>query len=79
MSENERKEEAALQELPELETACPECESDADYNGNPCGSWRPCGYCGGARYVPTDFGEKVLALIRHNIILDSETGGISWR
>jgi hypothetical protein len=77
MAENERKEEAAMESLPELETLCSACEGDPDYNGNPSGPWRPCGSCGGAGHIPTEFGEKVLALIRHNILLDS--GTVSWR
>lgn len=66
MSENEKKEEAALERLSELETVCPRCEGDSEYNGNPCGPWRPCGVCGGTGHLPTEFGEKVLRLIRHN-------------
>jgi Tryptophan RNA-binding attenuator protein inhibitory protein len=64
MSANEQKEAAALEKLPELETVCPRCEGDTEYNGNPCGPWRPCGVCGGSGYVPTEFGEKVLRLMR---------------
>lgn len=57
----EKKEETGLESLPELERVCPECESDTEYNGNPCGEWCPCGCCGGAGYIPTPFGEKVLS------------------
>ncbi len=78
MAENEWKEEAAVS-LPELERLCPECEGDTDYNSNPCGPWCPCGCCGGAGFRPTAFGHKVLALVRRNIVLDAETGSISWR
>ena len=73
MNENEKKKEAALV-LPELETLCPECNGDTDYNGNPSGPWRPCGSCDGAGYIPTEFGERVLALIRHNSLSDSAVG-----
>jgi hypothetical protein len=66
MTENERREEEILEQLPELETVCPECRGEHDYNGNPCGPWEPCGSCNGIRYLPTVFGEKVLRLVRHN-------------
>ena len=76
---SEQKEEIGLVSLPDLETICPECEADGDYNDNACGPWCPCGSCGGAGHIPTEFGEKVLALIRHNICLNSSAGLISWR
>ena len=60
MSESERKEEAALV-LPELETVCEHCR----------GKWSDCHRCGGSGYIPTEFGERVLALLRHNINLDA--------
>lgn len=73
MSENEKKEEAALESLPELEMVCTRC------NGTGEGADRgvDCHYCCGSGYIPTEFGHKVLALVAHNIRLDA--GAISWR
>lgn len=73
MNENEEKKETTLESLPELETVCPECEGDNDYNANAYGPWRPCGSCGGAGYIPTDLGAKIIDLIRHNIRSDSRS------
>jgi hypothetical protein len=67
MSENERKEAEALESLPELETACEHCR----------GKRTECYRCGGTGYIPTEFGEKVLALILHHISLDP--GSVSRR
>jgi DnaJ-class molecular chaperone len=61
MAENEKKEEAGLEKLLELETVCPEC------NGR--GSWKKagvCDRCNGHGAVPTEFGERILALIQNN-------------
>jgi hypothetical protein len=67
MNENEEKKEATLESLPELEIVCKHCH----------GKWPDCHYCGGTGYKPTEFGEKVLALVLHHIGLDS--GAISRR
>lgn len=78
MNENEEKKETTLESLPKLETICPECKGDTDYNGNPSGPWRPCGSCDGAGHIPTEFGVRVLALIRHNNRSDSGSGASRW-
>lgn len=61
--------------LPILEVVCDRCRGEGGYQEY--SGWVDCCYCGGAGYIPTDAGEKILALIRHNIKLNS--GGISWR
>lgn len=71
MSENEKKEDAALEKLPELETVCLECEGK--------GYWAKrgrCDQCHGIGLVPTEFGKRVLDLIRHNrrIVLLGDDG-----
>jgi DnaJ-class molecular chaperone len=49
-------------ELPVLETVCPACKGIGSfYMEGPCES------CCGSGYVPTEAGEKLLALVRHNI------------
>jgi hypothetical protein len=62
MSDNERKEESALDKLSKLETHCRDC--------NGCGTsgrfGERCVLCGGSGYETTEFGEKVLALMRHH-------------
>ena len=63
MSDNERKEAAALV-LPELETSCRLCEGAGRVHEE--GRYRRCGCCNGAGYEPTEFGKKVLAMMRHN-------------
>jgi hypothetical protein len=73
MSHEQQKEADALAALSELETGCPCCKGNPEYNGNPCGPWRPCGTCDGVGYIPTEFGEKELALVRRNLRLDSGT------
>jgi len=60
MSENERKEEEAQAQLPELETRCRKCEGRGRW-----GFEGRCGLCGGSGYELTLFGKKVLALMRH--------------
>ena len=46
-----------------LEMKCPRCQG----LGAPDGDLRyPCRNCAGRGYVPTDFGNKVIELVRHN-------------
>jgi hypothetical protein len=45
-----------------LETRCSKCQGSGR-NGR-CS--KRCVLCGGSGYKPTEFGEKVLALLRHN-------------
>jgi hypothetical protein len=66
MSSSEQPNGQSLENVPELETVCPECEAEQNYNGNPCGPWEPCGTCDGAGYLPTKFGKKILQLLRHD-------------
>ena len=50
--------------LPELEKACATCEGKRGYayeNG-----WHTCPDCHGRGYHPTEFGERVLAMMRRN-------------
>jgi reverse gyrase len=53
------------QESLDLESLCLEC-------GGKCGEqkrgkWYPCHACLGSGYVPSEFGKRVVALIRHNL------------
>ena len=52
--------------LPGLETPCPSCRGRGEYWSDDCDSRRGCETCGGAGFVPTDLGERILALMRHN-------------
>ena len=74
MSENEVKEEAALEKLPELESACRKCGGKGEWEEY--GRLIICPNCDGAGHIPTDFGKKVIALIQHNLRLPREA---SWR
>ena len=66
MSENERKDEAAPERLPELEVVCPRCRGKGSV---PLGYPDPrCSNCGGSGYIPTEFGQRVLELVRHNFL-----------
>ena len=55
-------------DLPSLETICGHCEgAGGDWNRDGYGDeWQRCYWCDGAGHVPTPFGERVLALMRHN-------------
>lgn len=65
MSENERKEEAALGNLPVLEFACPSCEGFGGWR-EANGVWIKCPECEGKAFFPTEFGERVLDLVRRH-------------
>jgi hypothetical protein len=68
MTEDERKEEKAMEELPELETVCPECEGRRSWP-----KYGICQECKGMGVVPTEFGKRVLDLVLHHrrrIVLD---------
>lgn len=47
-----------------LELPCDHCKGSGLVwdDGSKC----PCTRCGGAGHVPTDLGEKILTLVRHN-------------
>jgi hypothetical protein len=79
MAENERKEETGPEKFPELEMVCPECKGDTDYNGNPSGQWRPCGYCDGLGHIPTDFGEKGAGAVSTPLSLGADYGIVFGR
>lgn len=51
-------------ELPVLEVLCPNCRGAGGWKCDE--GWHSCGRCNGAGHVPTEFGERVLALMRHN-------------
>lgn len=61
MVENEKKEEAALSSLLELETKCPECKGNGYWEGR-----GRCTECHGCGVVPTELGKRVLELFRHH-------------
>jgi DnaJ-class molecular chaperone len=50
----------------ELEELCDRCDGEGRYRGEYPAEWRRCDHCNGAGFVPTEFGEKVLTLMRHN-------------
>jgi hypothetical protein len=64
MSENEQREANALENLPELERVCPRCEGKGKIRSERV--LRRCSSCDGAGYQPTEIGEMVLELMRHN-------------
>ena len=48
-----------------LEVRCDSCQgSGGEQMG---GKWSPCFVCDGAGYLPTDLGNKVLEIVRHNL------------
>jgi hypothetical protein len=56
----------ATQQLPDLETPCPICKGKGGSRCEVNGEWSYCWHCGGAGFLTTDFGGKVLSLLRHN-------------
>jgi DnaJ-class molecular chaperone len=48
----------------DLERLCPRCRGQG--GDTELGCWYSCGECNGAGYIPTEYGKKVLALMRHN-------------
>lgn len=50
--------------LPVLETKCPDRRGVG--GDEEAGQWFWCPECRGAGYIPTPFGERILALMRHN-------------
>jgi hypothetical protein len=65
-------------QLPALETPCPACETRGGDMGGPYGreEWFRCWECGGAGFLPTPFGQRVLDLMRHHFrpLLQDATG-----
>ena len=50
----------------EFEVLCAVCNGSGIDIHDP-DSRDPCGVCNGARFEPTELGEKILSLIRHNL------------
>jgi Tryptophan RNA-binding attenuator protein inhibitory protein len=53
-----------LNAMPDLERPCEACNGDGGFRGQN-GRVR-CGICNGSGWEPTEFGEKILALVSHN-------------
>jgi hypothetical protein len=51
---------------PQLETRCSRCDGRGRLDSR-SGADRRCGACDGAGHVPTEWGEQILALLRHNL------------
>jgi DnaJ-class molecular chaperone len=49
---------------PTLEEPCQKCEGSGLFTE--CRRQRRCDWCQGAGFIPTEFGERVLDLMRHN-------------
>jgi DnaJ-class molecular chaperone len=49
-----------------LEIECDYCHGEGGYRSEYPEGWHRCRICNGAGYITTEFGEKVLALMRHN-------------
>ena len=49
-----------------LEIECKYCKGKRGQYVEGDGRWRDCGICRGAGYVPTEYGECVLAPMSHN-------------
>lgn len=56
--------------LPSLEFPCESC----DTRGTDWYTHDRCAKCGGSGHIPTEFGERVLDLMRHNIRLMCKGG-----
>jgi hypothetical protein len=61
---SDEKDVQSLADLPELETVCEECEGAGRLYTE--GRWIRCALCHGSGCELTDFGQKVLDLMRHN-------------
>jgi DnaJ-class molecular chaperone len=55
-------------DFPQLETICLDCKGKGGFSENPPHDFTRCSDCGGAGYVPTEAGKKVLALMQHNFV-----------
>jgi hypothetical protein len=66
MSE-EQKDVKSLADLPELEIRCRKCDGRGRHG--PGGVRERCGLCDGSGYETTEFGEKVLILMRRRFRL----------
>jgi hypothetical protein len=59
-----------MNEIPILEIECDECHGDGNEHWHN-GSLAYCQKCKGAGYIPTDSGRLILALVSHNIRIDT--------
>ena len=48
-----------------LEVECPRCDGRGHYDEGD-GEHQRCAVCDGAGYMPTEFGRRILGLMRHN-------------
>jgi DnaJ-class molecular chaperone len=55
-----------ISEHADLETVCDICDGAGRWDTRQEEGWHRCSICNGAGYVPTEYGKKVLALLRHN-------------
>ena len=64
-----------VQAIPDLEELCGSCRGEGCYRGRE-GPVR-CDVCNGAGFISTEFGERILNLMRHNFkpMLQDATGG----
>jgi DnaJ-class molecular chaperone len=49
-----------------LEEVCGYCNGAGGETVEGSGRWQQCAMCNGAGYIPNEFGEAVVALMRHN-------------
>jgi hypothetical protein len=56
----------SVQSLPALELPCDKCQGRGWYSHGG-GEREACPLCDGSGFVPTIYGEMVLALVRHNL------------
>lgn len=55
-----------IEEIPNLETQCTACGGASQYYCSEDDCFKACEKCNGSGFVPTDFGKRVLSLVRHN-------------
>lgn len=51
----------------DLEEKCPCCHGEGRLAVDTGNGWWTCGECNGAGFVPNAIGERILALMRHNL------------
>jgi len=52
-------------QVPVLEVTCPECKGKGFFENAYVWGRDRCPTCDGAGYVPTEYGKRVLALLKH--------------
>lgn len=50
-----------------LEAECQHCAGRGGRFIEGSGGWKRCGLCNGAGHVPTEQGQRILSLLRHNL------------